>query len=347
MAQLRPSYQLNIGQQTITDESPLAGLSRLLIERHMDTAADGARLWLMERIGIAVGDELAIELGHDGENERAFTGDIIQVRPKLNGIEVMAVGKMNALLNTYTSDTYEGKSAGDIANDLISAASIDAGTVESGLAFPRYAIDAQLSAYAHLRRLAFKLGFEVYGDRDGKINFHGLGAGAGLEAGGLGGLADAASSILGGGGVGFAYGQHAIQANAAQRTLSWEGVDVGGESPSSGQGDKKAHWLTVEDSSYRGSAGSGDKRLINDPSARTKDMASRLASGYLVTLQRGANTATIRILGNAAYDLGDDISLSEMPDSLLDGSGYLRGITHRLDAQHGFISDFTIERSNA
>ena len=347
MAQLRPTYHLSIGQQSITDDNPLMGMSRLVIERHMDTAADGARLWLMERTTVAAGDELTIDLGHDGENERAFTGDVVHVRPKLDGVEVIAVGKMNALLNTYVGNTYEDESAGNIANDLISSAGVDAGTIDSGLTFPRYAIDAHMSAYTHLRQLASKLGFEIYTDREGKINFHGLGAGAGLDSGGLGGLADAASSLLAGGGVGFAYGQHAIQADAAQRTLSWEGVDVGGESPSSGQGDKKAHWLTVKDSSYRGSAGSGTKRLIKDPSARTKDMASRLAAGYLVTLQRTANTAQIRILGNAAYDLGDDISLSEMPDTLLDGSGYLRGITHQLEARHGFISDFAIERSNA
>lgn len=345
MAQLRPSYQVNIGQHSLSDDEALAGLSRLLIERSMDTAADGARLWLMERIGIAAGDELTIDLGHDGENERAFTGDVVQVRAKLGGVEVVAIGKMNALLNTYTNKLYEGDTGGDIARDLISAAGADAGSIDSGVDFPQYAVDTRMSAYAHLRQLAKRLGFELYTDRDGKVNFHGLGAGAGLDSGGLGGLADAASGLLGGGGTGFAYGQHAIEAQATGRSLAVQGVDVGGESPSSGQGDKKAHWLTIKDSAYQGSAGSGDKRLFIDPAARTKDMAARLASGYLATLQRGTSAARLRILGTAAYDLGADINLSEMPDDLLDGSGYLRAITHSLDAKRGFISDLTLERS--
>ena len=249
------------------------------------------------------------------------------------------------------------RAQGAIARDLIGQAGLEAGTVDEGPTLPRYAVDKRRSGYAHLRQLAERLGFELYAKRDGKICFHGLGDGAGLDAagGGLLGAAGAAGAavgaaapvgaLLGGGGEGYQYGQHLVQGRAQRLAPAWGQIVVGGESPMSGQGDGTVHWLTTDDSDYQGEAG-GDSDspalLLIDPAARTKDIADRFAAGMLATGQRGAHEVTIRVLGRPQVDLGDTIQVGGAPEELINASGYIRALHHYLDAERGFVTDVRI-----
>jgi hypothetical protein len=109
------------------------------------------------------------------------------------------------------------------------------------------------------------------------------------------------------------------------------------------QGDATSHWLTINDRDYLGSAGSGDPKLLFlDPAARTRDLADRFAAGRLAASQRTAHQVSITILGRPQLDLGDSISVGDVPDSLINGDGYLRAIRHRFSAVHGFLTDFSI-----
>jgi hypothetical protein len=112
------------------------------------------------------------------------------------------------------------------------------------------------------------------------------------------------------------------------------------------QGDTTSHWLTINDSDYRGSAGSGTPNLlVLDPAARTRDLADRFAAGHLATQQRTAHQVTITVLGRPQLDLGDSISVGDVPDGLLNGNGYVRAIRHRCSVTHGFLTDFRIGMS--
>jgi hypothetical protein len=345
MPTLKPTFALNIGSLQSTTAAAAGGPTRFLVERDMDTAADGLQITLMDSSDIAIGDAVTLALGHDGDEQTVFTGTVAALRPVIAGMQIQAIGAMRAVLALYTASAYLSKTAGDVANDLINQAGGVAGTVEDGPTLPRFMVDRRRSAFVHLKGLADRLGFELFTDRDGKIMFQPLGSAATLDAGSglLGGVAAAAvaaaGALLGGGGEGYAFGKHLIYAQGAHTSPQWDAVDVGGESPMSGQGDKTEYWLTTDDSSYKGSAGDGtQRRLVIDGTARTKDVADRLAAGYLALAGRRSRELRITVLGRPQLDLGSAISVSDLPNQDSNGSGYVCGLCHRFDVVAGFVT---------
>jgi hypothetical protein len=355
---LKPTYALTIGALTSASDSTVAGPQRFSVARDMDVAADAAQIVLTMRESVNLQDEVSVALGHDGENEEVLRGTVVALRPDFVGVRVTVLGAMQRLLDLRTAAWYDNQSAGAIARDLLGQAGLEEGTVDGGPTLPRYAIDKRRSGYAHLRQLAERLGYELYAKRDGKICFHGLGDGAGLDAGGglLGAAASAggavaagvASALLGGGSEEYQYGRHLLQGQARRLAPAWGHIIVGGESPMSGQGDGTAHWLTVDDSDYQGEAGSGEPALLLiDPAARTKDIADRFAAGRLAAAQRGAHQVTIRVLGRPQVDLGDTIQIGAAADGLINTSGYIRALHHHFDGEQGFVTDIRIAVSVA
>jgi phage protein D len=343
MPALKPTFSLNIGSFTANTDNPAGGPRRLIVERDMDIPLDAARLYLMDRSGIALDDKVVVRLGHDGQEETVFTGTVAALRPAIAGVEIRALGLLNGLTNLRRSATYEDQTAGRIANDLIGQAGLSAGTVDEGPTLPRYAVDSRLSAFAHLKELANRLGYELYADRDGHVMFHGLGPGANLDAGALGALAGAAAGLTGGSSEGYVFGQHLLAASANRQPAAWSRIEVGGESPMSGHGDQTAHWLTVKDQDYRGAAGDGaPSLLVLDPAARTQDLANRFAAGYLAVAARTAYQIRLTVLGRPQLDLGDSITASDVPDALINGSGYVRAIRHRFGAESGYLTDMRV-----
>lgn len=331
---------MTVGALSSSTADPVAGPRSMVIERDMSIPADGLRLCLYERSDIAPGDDVAIELGHDGDETTAFTGTVVAARPAISGVEIRAVGKMNALLNLRTVATFEGQAIGGIARDLIDSAGLSAGTVDDGPTLPRYAVDTRASAYAHLKNLADSLGYELYADRDGNVMFHALGDAGGLDA--SIGVGAALGQVLGGGEA-YAFGQNLIRAAASRQEPALDGVVVGGESPMSGEGDTTAHWLTANDADYRGSAGGGERlRVVHDPAARTKDLADRFAAGRLSVAGRRAHETEITVMGRPEVDLGETLTTEGLGDGAMNASGYVRAIRHRFGENSGFTTTFRI-----
>lgn len=341
---LKPSFALTIGSLSSSTESAVGGPRRMEVARDMDIPADALRVHLMERGGVAVGDDVELQMGHDGDLELVFVGAVAVVRPALAGAQIVALGRMQKLLDLRSAAWYDGQSAGGIARDLIDQAGLDEGTVDDGPTLPRYAVDRRQSAFGHLKELADRLGFELYAARDGSIQFRALGAAANLDAAGglLGAAAGAVTSLLGGG-AGDRFGEHLVEGSARRRAPAWGSITVGGESPMSGQGDSTVHWLTVDDADYRGESGDGDPSwLVFDAAARTKDLADRFAAGLLATAARTAHQVTIRVLGRPTADLGDPLQVAAVPDDLINGSGYVRAVRHLFGPEHGFVTDLRL-----
>ena len=347
MAMLQPTFELNAGSLRSTTGNPVAGPRSFRVERDMDVAADCLQMELMERSGLGLDDSVTLDLGHDGSNERVFTGRVVRLRPALSGVTVLALGTMNGLLNHFTALTFEKQTAGSIVRHFLSEVGLTAGTVDDGPDLPRFTVDRFQSAYAHAKGLADRLGYEFYADREGEIMFHALGDAANLDAaGGLGGAAAGAVAGLLGGGEGYGFGRHLIAANAVKQPPAWTRVEVGGESPTSRHGDATSHWLTINDTDYRGAAGSGDPALLLlDSAARTRDLADRFAAGQLATRQRTSQQVTITVLGRPQLDLGDSITVRDVPDGLVNGDGYVRAVRHRFSIVHGFLTEFRIGMS--
>jgi phage protein D len=347
MANLKPTFALSIGAFNSNDSHAAGGLSRLVVDRDMNFAVDSAEVELFDRSGIALDDEVKIELGHDGERQTVFTGAIVEIRPSLSGARVLALGKMNRLLSLRTANSYEGRTAGDIVRDLVDQAGLDAGTIDNGPKLPRFAVDQHCSAYRFIKDLADRLGYELYADREGRIMFHALGAAAGLDAAGgglLGAAAGAISGAIGSGGAEtYQFGKSLIEGVARRGVEPAGKVSVGGESPVSAQGETTAHWLTTESDDFRGEAGDGDPpRLALDAAARTKDLADRFAAGYRATLVRASRQIFITTLGRPSLELGQTIEVGDIPDRLANGRGYIQAIRHSLGAETGFLTELRI-----
>jgi hypothetical protein len=345
MPTLRPTFTLTIGSLGSSTDNPVAAPDSLVVDRDMDVPADALRLHLRERAGIAVGEEVTLALGHDGEEERVFTGAVERMRPAISGVAVRALGKTHDLLKLRTSIIYVNQSAGSIASDLIGQAGLSEGTVDDGSVLPRYVVDRAVSGYRHLKELADRLGYELYADRDGNLMFHALGPAANLDAlgGALGAVAGAAAGLLGAGGESYAFGQQLLSAATRWRGVSWGTVEVGGESPISSQGDTTEHWLTTNDADYRGSAGdAGPALLVRDPVARTKDLADRFAAGRLAVAARTEREVSITVLGRPQVDLGGTVTTDGVPDEAVNGSGYVRAIRHRFGDETGFVTEMRI-----
>ena len=349
----RPTFTLTIGSLRSSTADPLGGPTRIVVDRDMDVAADALRVRLADRSGVALGDAVDLALGDDGAESAVFTGTVAALRLSVDGVEVLALGTLGALLNLRVAATYEGETAGAVVQDLVGRAALAVGTVDEGPVLPRFAVDARLSAHAHAKDLADRLGFELYADVHGAVCCHALGAAAGLDA--VGGLLSAVTTsavttsavttgaVAGQSGERYQFGAHLLALTGAQEPPAWGTVEVGGESPVSGQGDRTAHWLTVDDSDYRGSAGTGDPRItLLDPAARTKDLADRFAAGHLAVARRVAHEVRVRVLGRPGVDLGDPAATADVPDALADGDGYVRAVRHRLDVEHGFVTDLRI-----
>jgi hypothetical protein len=344
----RPTFTLTIGGLRSTTAEPVGGPTQLVVDRDMDVPADSLRVRLSERSGVVLGDEVDLALGDDDDEAPVFTGTVAALRPGVAGVSMLALGTVGKVLNLRTGGTYEGQTAGAIVRDLAGQAGVPTGTVDDGPQLPRFAVDARLSAYAHLEDLADRLGFELYADVQGSLMFHALGDAAGLDAAG-GGLLGAVGSVAASaglarpGGERYEFGRHLLAVTGARRPAAWGTLTVGGESPMSGQGDRTSHWLTVNDADYRGSAGSGDpRRTLLDPAARTKDLADRFAAGRLAVARRGAQEVRLSVLGRPGVDLGSGAGAVGLPDDLAGGDGYVRAVRHRFGAGTGFVTDLRL-----
>ena len=340
---LKPVFTLSLGSYRASETDAVGGPSRIVVERAMGSAADALEVIVMDRSGVVPGDAATVALGHDDSRAKVFTGAVAEVQPTLVGVRIRALGTTNALLNLRVAALYENQAAGSIVRDLLGQAGLDAGTIDDGPVLPLYAVDRRLSAHRHVRDLADRLGYELYTDRDGKVMFHALGAAASLDAGALGAVAGAAASLLGGGGEGYEFGKHLAAAGSRQRSAGPTKVEIGGESPMSSQGDTTAHWLSADDDDSRGDAGDGDDTLLLlDPAARTRDLADRFAAGRLASRSRRASEVTITVLGRPSLELGDNISVSGVSDSLVNQSGYVRALRHHLSEERGFLTDVIV-----
>jgi hypothetical protein len=323
-----------------------------VVERSLDVPVDGLRVALAESAGVSVGDPVQLDLGDEDGLERAFTGSVAEIRPRLGGCALFCTGTMLALVDLRVSAFYRAQTAGDVVRDLIGRASLSEGDISDGIDLPRFSVERRVGAYAQLRRLAERLGYSLFSDREGKIHFRGLGPAATLDSAGgvlgaagpaLAGAAATAAQALGvGGGSALAYGKHLLAALAALRPALGRTLLVGGESPMSGQGEDKSFWLTATDVDYEGSSGDGDELLVIDPAARTKDMAGRFAAGYAAGFDRRTGEISFTALGLPALELGASIGASDAPEGRLNASGYVKGLRHRFGFLEGFVTDIVV-----
>ena len=263
---------------------------------------------------IEEGDEILIQLGYEGDLKNVFSGFVDNVYSEIARLRVLGLDSASKLLNTRVNQVYEGQMAGQIVSDLAGRASVAVEEAADGLRFPIYTVDDTRNIYEHMRDLSEKCGFELYMNVKNKLMFK---KHEGKKP-----------HIL-------EYGKNIIHLEISKYEPKITQVSLRGESPASFRGADKAYWLTKR--LVEGSAGSGNKLLIGDPTARDKDAAEKMAEAKLNELM-STLFGTAKIVGKADIDLGDAIEIKGFKQAQINGEYKVRSVEHILNRKEGFIT---------
>ena len=313
-----PACRVTIGGAAALGRGPGASV-RIRVDRDMDVPADAVELRLGAGDDVHPGDPVDVQLGYDGSTQAVFTGVVRRVRADLQGVRVEGVGGLAPLLDLRVAATYLDVLPGAVVTDLAGRVGMAVGAAGTGPVLPCFVVDERTSGYAHLRRLAERLGLELYARLDGLLHCDQPSPVAGLP-----------------GQVTLARGRDLLAAASLAQAPAWGSVSVGGESPASTRGDRAAHWLSSDASAPDASAGGTEPaRRVGDGAARTQDLARRFADGLLEFGGRRTREVAAEVPGTPGLDLGDAVAVrvSETGPAL---TGYVRGLRHTWDGTTGF-----------
>lgn len=334
---MTPALQLRLGALPAALAAPAAA-TEVVVDRDLDVPVDVAVLRFAGAAAATPGDAVSVALGVDGAPEPVFVGTVARAGAEVTATrgqlgEVVAFGRLQALVALRVAAVYEQRTLGAVARDLFTRAGVVPGEVDEGPLLPRVAVDARRSAAAHLRDLARRFGREVWADREGRGR---VGVPGGAGAAGLAAAATAATASVAGGGV--RYGADLLRAAGRRQPPLFDGVEVAGESPASTRGDGTQAWLTTDESAARASAGGSRSRLVLEPLARTRDLAQAVADGLADAATGRSAEVVVTVLGRPEVDLADRVTVAGAPDELLAVTGTVRALRHRLDALSGFTT---------
>jgi len=312
---LRPSYKVEIGSETF--ESGTSSVISINASLSMETPADSCEILFgidSRSSSIREGDEILIQLGYEDRLEDVFRGLVDDVERGISEIRVLGLNPTSRLLRTKVNRVYENQSAGEIVSDLAEEADLEVEEASNGLRFPLYVVDDSKNVYKHIKDLAEKCGFDFYMTRENKLVFKKY--------------EREEPHVL-------EYGKNIIEIEADKWEPLFTNVQVQGESPASFRGADTSHWLTKR--RVEGSAGSGSKLLIEDPTVRDRDTAEKVAEAKLEALRRSLS-GIVKILGKADVKLGDTIELKGMQRSEMNREYQVRSVEHLLSKREGFTT---------
>ena len=322
---LTPAYKLTIGRKVVntTHEPKASTVVDLMVSLGMETPADSFTLMVGQVNGLkpALGEEAKIELGYadNGGLTQVMAGNVVSIEPNVTTKRIVGYTAAETLLRSFVDQTYESRTAGDIVRDLSNKAGVDVASADDGIDFPAYVIDGQRSFYRHMRDLAELCGFDLYFNAEGKLVFEKFINGNTVHA--------------------FEYAKQILGLDVQQSPLLAGQVEAWGESPTDSQGEDAWAWLTKDFSGSKGTAGSGDPKLLLEKVVlRTSDTAQTAADAAQTRIQRRTLRGTLVTIGRPEVKLGDAIQLGAMPDDSLNTGFQVRSITHRLDKRGGFTT---------
>ncbi|MGH9251956.1 MAG: hypothetical protein ACRD0W_20930 [Acidimicrobiales bacterium] len=330
---LRPAYRITIDEQVVdtTSEPKASTAVELTVRLDMDTPVDGFTLLQGQVGGLAAvpGDDASIELGYADETGglvRVLTGVVVAVEPGLETKRITGHSATDALLRTFTDQTFEDVTAGDIVRSLAGDAGVDQERVEDGTQFPAYVIDSRRNTARHIHDLAVVCGFDTYVTAEGGLVFEAFAGNRTVHV--------------------LKYGEHVLSAELFRTRPRAGTVEVWGDSPGSSRGDESWAWLTKDFEPRRGSAGSSAPTLlVEQPALRTAQAAATAASAIAEALEEGALHGSVQIQGRPEVALGDLVRLERFPSRAgvdeIDGNYQVRGVRHRLTKAGGFRTDIT------
>lgn len=321
---LHPAYKLIIGDLIVdtTDEPQASTAVSLTVSLDMDTPADSFTLLVGQVGGFQPqrDDDAKIELGFsDNELTQVMAGKVFSAQSGLTVRRIIGHSLAQKLLNSFTDQTYEAKTAGQIVSDLAEQAGVDVDRVEGGITFPAYVVDGRNSFYHHMRQLADLCGFDLYVNAAGELVFARFLRGNAIHI--------------------FDYAKQIVELEFLQTPPTAGEVQTWGESPGGAQAEEAWAWLTKDFDGLKGTAGTGGPlQLLEWPALRTFDAAQAAADAAHTYLIRQTLRGTLFSTGQPKVKLGDAIQLRNLPNAALNDNYQVRSVTHRLDKSGGFTT---------
>ena len=269
---------------------------------------------------INLGDTLSLGLGYgDSGQSDVFQGTITRHHHGLAGqSSLYASGAGFSLSHLRLNQRYEQQTAGDIASDLASQASVSTAMVESGISLPFYGLLSHTPAYGHIAQLARRCGYWAYIDPAGKLVF--------------------ATAQLGQAVQTFTYGADILTIDLRETVPSVDAAVVAGEGAAGTQGQAAANWLAEE--GVRSQTGNGSHtRHISDGALRNQAAIQSVASSAVTS---PVLTGSVWVAGTPAVTVGSTVTLLQLPQDSLNGDFLVRQVCHRLDKTRGFITQLQV-----
>ncbi|MBW4443404.1 MAG: hypothetical protein KME10_19665 [Plectolyngbya sp. WJT66-NPBG17] len=320
------NYSITLGNTTYTPTSA-SRLLQIQTNAALQIPANHCILVLSASptLSLALEDPMTIDVGYGETRSRIFSGKISHVRSDLEQVIVTGESEFRSLVSTRLNCLFEQSNAGEIAKHLIQTASkLKIGKIETGLRFPTYTVGDRQTVWDNLQHLAQQCGFDFYANVQDQVVF-----------------AEYAPQQTHVG----RYGQTLLAIEQFQQQSSIVGVEVYGESPiSQGQGEQSYAWFAKKE--VKGKAGktaTAPLRVI-DPTARTQDIVSKIATTYL---KRHTHIAQgrVKLLGLPAAKLGDAIQLADLPNESQNGTFKITAVTHSLSLRSGFYTQLEWEKN--
>jgi phage protein D len=325
---LNPAYKLTIGDKVVdtTSDPQASTVTDLLVSLDMNIPADSFKLVLGQVDGLdpEPDDEAEIELGYADDDElfQVITAKVIAADPGLLNNRIVGHTIADTLLHSFTDETYESHTAGDIIRDLANQADVDIASIEDGISFPAYVVDGRRSFYRHMRDLAGLCGFDVYINSDGELVFKSFSSGETIHL--------------------FDYAKHIIELDFQNVRPVAGSVEAFGESPAGGQADEAWAWLSKDFSGSKGvaeNAGNAQPvQLLERSVLRTAVSAQTSAQAAFTRIERGAIKGYLTSSGRPRVRLGDAIRIREMPEEAFNNTFQVRSVTHSITKTSGFMT---------
>jgi phage protein D len=312
-----PGFKIKVGGKTL-ESGGRGDLWRLEIHREVNGGADEALLQvgLTQPLDAKPGDALSVELGYSGTLHRVFTGTVERISGGLASLEVSALGAQAPMLMKRGDKAYVNQKAGDVFKALASDAGARIGRADAGPSMAFYLADSSETHWEHALKLGLHSGNDVYADSEGKLVFAPING-------------DAPPRNL-------KFGIDLLQAACAAADAPAKIVRVP-ESPASSAGEETANWIAKDSSPHRGESGDGEGAPRYVPFLRTQEHAQASAESLALRRQRAAGRAEIEMPGAPDLELGDAVSLEDLPAGG-DGTYVVLALRHAFSLRGGFRS---------
>ena len=280
---------------------------------------------------VAIADEGSVSLtGSDGSDTPVFTGKVDGIHDRPNGLRlVTATNGSRELAQARLNRSFEQQDAAAIVKALGSELGLSSEVAGDPPTLPRFVVDDRLSLYGHIARLAALNGCVACIAADGTLKVKEPAADA-----------EPTASVT--------YGVDILDFALGERAPHTAAVQVTGEGAAGDQGSDAWYWLRKDPASNQSTAGSGTpQRTYSMGVLRSADDVETFAAARLQRAAEAATRGWLLISGAPQVEPGDNVKVSGMAQSSLDGTYRVLEIVHEFDARRGYRSRLRVVKAGA